>query len=104
MKQDIVLIALLCSLILFPFTAMIDKRSSFLLYGAVFILLSLILWKGTMERYDKMDFFPWNEVNIVRKRNREDTVVDCAWRLDQKDNDDIFHMDDPVISHYSNSS
>lgn len=104
MKEDIIIVTLLFSLVLFPLTACHHRSSSFLLYTTLFLLLSIVFLKNNIETYDKKDFFPWNEVNIVKKRNREDTVIDCAWRLDQKENDDIFHIDDPVISRYSNSS
>ena len=74
-----------------------------ILYAGVLVLLLVFYQKNkTEEMYDEMDFFPWNEVNIVKKRNRESTVIDCGWFLDQNKSDNIFKMDDPVLSPYSN--
>jgi hypothetical protein len=94
---------LLSSLVLFPWVAHYRHRTSLVLYTAVFCAALVYTQKYSTEHYkNKMDFFPWNEVNLVKKRSPESTVIDCAWRLDQKDNPDIFYMDDPVLSHYSN--
>lgn len=102
-RDDKILIALLSSIVLFPLTAYYSHRTSLFLFGVVFFLALVYHNKFVMERYDRMDFFPWNEVNIVKKRIPQSTVIDCAWRLDQKDND-IFNKSDPVLAGYSDLS
>jgi hypothetical protein len=60
-----------------------------------------------VEEYDRMDFFPWNEANLVKKRDRDSTVIDCAWYLDQKDDNDnnnLFKLSDPTVAEYDNLS
>lgn len=45
-----------------------------------FVLITLMmLWLSRQEECFTtiMDYFPWNEVNVVRKRNKESTVVQC---------------------------
>lgn len=103
-RQEWIQILFLTSLVLFPVLAYYNKRSSMLLYAGVVIILSVSYQRNTInERYDEMDFFPWNEANIVKKRNRDSTVIDCGWFLDQNKSDNIFKMDDPVLSPYSNT-
>lgn len=104
-RQEWLTVLFMISLFLFPTLSHYNKRSSMFLYAGVVVLLILFHQKETKneENYDKMDFFPWNEVNIVKKRNGESTVIDCGWFLDQDKSDNIFKMDDPVLSPYSNT-
>lgn len=104
-RQEWLTVLFIFSLILFPTLAYYNKRSSMMLYAGVVVLLIIFHEKegGKEEMYDKMDFFPWNEVNLVKKRNGESTVIDCGWFLDQDKSNNIFKMDDPVLSPYSNT-
>ena len=105
MNQDDVLVVLLLSgLVLHPVLVWQRRTGAALLLFVVVVLLAGGSRGGIRESYkerqDKMDFFPWNEARIVRKRTRESTVVDCGWALDQK-GDNIFYMDDPVVREYA---
>lgn len=105
-RQEQLLVLFMMSLLLFPMLVSYkNKMSSMILYAGVVVLLMIFHQKegGKEEMYDKMDFFPWNEVNLVKKRNGESTVIDCGWYLDQDKSDNIFKMDDPVLSPYSNT-
>ena len=56
------------------------------------------------EREDfknRWDYFPWNEANIVFKK-QESTVVDCAFKTDASNKNEIIYT--PVIFPYSNLS
>jgi hypothetical protein len=103
MKEPLILL-FLSSLLLFPIVASRHKEVSLFLYSAIVVLILIFYWKedGARESYDRMDFFPWNEANLVRKRHPNSTVIDCAWSLDQKKSDNIFQMSDPVVAPYSN--
>lgn len=101
--NELIIILLLCSLLLFPLVAFTHKEKSLILYYSVFALAILYYVKEEeKENYDRMDFFPWNEVNLVKKRIPNSTVIDCAWYLDQKKSDNIFKMSDPVLAEYTN--
>ena len=104
MNQDDVLVVLLLSgLVLHPVLVW-HRRTGAALLLVVVLLAGSSRGGGSRESYkerqDKMDFFPWNEARIVRKRTRESTVVDCGWALDQN-GDNIFYMDDPVVREYA---
>ena len=103
-EKDISLyVLLILSLFLFPVVANYNQRSSLFLFSAVFVCASVFHLKTfTEENYERMDFFPWNEANLVKKRDPNSTVIDCAWYLDQKKNNNLFKMSDPVVSEYDN--
>lgn len=104
-RQEWLTVLFIFSLFFFPTLAYYNKKSSMYLYAGVVVLLMIFHEKEAAkeEMYDKMDFFPWNEVNLVKKRNGESTVIDCGWFLDQDKSNNIFKMDDPVLSPYSNT-
>jgi hypothetical protein len=60
--------------------------------------------KDIVEKYERMDFFPWNEARLVKKRDPDSTVIDCAWYLDQNKNDNIFKLSDPIVCQDQNLS
>lgn len=103
-RDDVWVMLLLSGLLLHPLMVW-HKRdwAAMLLFVAVFVQVVMMACRRSKERFkqDKMDFFPWNEARIVRKRARDSTVIDCGWSLDRKD-DNIFHMDDPVVRGWSN--
>lgn len=103
-NERILLLLLLPPLFLYPIMAYYNKRSALLLFSAVFVCAVAFHTKTSVENYERMDFFPWNEANLVKKRDRDSTVIDCEWDLDQDKNNDIFHQSDPVVSEYSNLS
>lgn len=99
--MDMILVLLLLAALLLHPTLVWHgrKQAACWLFVAVLVLL-VCRHQQDREGYDKMDFFPWNEARIVKKRNRESTVIDCGWSLDQP-TDNIFSMDDPVIREYA---
>ena len=100
--KEIIVITLFSSILLFPIVAFNHKDMSLFLYCAIVVLALVSYTKEEREDYNKMDFFPWNEVNLVKKRIPNSTVIDCAWYLDQNKSNDIFKMSDPVLSKYTN--
>ena len=105
-QQDWTLLLFLLSLCLFPVVSLYHHDASMFLYGSVCLLLIVYYQRDLVVRregYNKMDFFPWNEVNLVKKRHRDSTVIDCGWNLDQNKTNNIFTMNDPVLAPYSNS-
>ena len=101
-REDIALTLMVAALLLFPLAPVVF----FIIVFVLSVLMVVIPDRPTMEGYkeeDALDFFPWNEANLVRKRRPVSTVIDCAWSLDQRD-DDIFREDDPVVRGYSNLS
>lgn len=42
----------------------------------VFVALWMSM-SSSQETYEPLDYFPWNEVNVVRKRKPVSTVVQC---------------------------
>lgn len=100
--NEIIIVSLLFSLLLFPVVAMFHKKTAIFLYYAVGLLAIIYYMKEEKEAYDRMDFFPWNEVNLVKKRTPNSTVIDCAWYLDHNKTDNIFKMSDPVVAKYTN--
>lgn len=102
--NELLILLFLFSLLLFPLVACRHREMSLFLYSAVVVLLLMFYGKdeNTSETYDRMDFFPWNEANLVKKRHPNSTVIDCAWSLDQNKSDNVFQMSDPVISRYTN--
>jgi len=103
-KDVLIIVLLMLSLILFPAIAYYNQKSSLLLFSAVFVCAVIFHFQLDKETYDRMDFFPWNEANLVKKRDRDSTVIDCAWYLDQKKSDNLFKMSDPVVAEYDNLS
>lgn len=103
-RDDIFIIILLSSILLFPLMARNNKGMSLFLFFVVFCAALVFHHKSPIEKYERMDFFPWNEVNIVKKRIPQSTVIDCAWNIDQKKDNNIFRMSDPVLFDYSNLS
>jgi len=57
----------------------------------------LVPWQQK-ESFERPDFFPSNEVNIVQKRIPNSTVVDCRWNMVTPSFDDS----DPVYYAYNN--
>jgi len=106
MIQNDILIyfSLMSSLLLFPILAYFDKKSALLLFIAVFFTMTIFYMKDIVEKYERMDFFPWNEAKLVKKRDRDSTVIDCAWYLDQEKNDNIFKLSDPIVCGNQNLS
>lgn len=102
-NERILLLLLVPPLFLYPIMAYYNTYSALLMFSAVFVCAVVFHTKMSVEKYERMDFFPWNEANLVKKRYRDSTVIDCGWDLDQKNND-IFHKNDPVVSEYSNLS
>lgn len=103
MEKDIAIyVSLLSSLVLFPIIAYYSKNTSLLLFSAVAVCATIFHLKSITENYDRMDFFPWNEANLVKKRMPNSTVIDCAWHLDQKKSDNIFSLGDPIVAPYDN--
>lgn len=96
-RDDIFIIVLLLSIPLFP---LLNKKLSMLLFFVVSCSALAFHYTRPAETYERMDFFPWNEVNIVRKRIPQSTVIDCKWDLDQK-GDNVFKMSDPVVFGYT---
>lgn len=92
------------SLVLFPVIAYNHRKSSLVFFMAVFLGAIVFHLKTNIEKYERMDFFPWNEAKLVKKRHRDSTVIDCAWYMDQDKSDNIFHQSDPVVSKYDNLS
>lgn len=94
----------LSSLLLFPIVASRHKEVSLFLYSAIVVLMLIFYFKEeeALESYDRMDFFPWNEANLVKKRYPNSTVIDCAWYLDRQKSNNVFQMSDPVVAHYTN--
>jgi hypothetical protein len=102
-EKDIpIYISLISSIALFPVIAYYNKQTALLLFFAVFICAIAFHLRSHTEKYERMDFFPWNEANLVKKRHPNSTVIDCAWKLDQKKSDNIFQMSDPIIAEYDN--
>lgn len=103
-NEQIFFILLVAPVFLFPIMASFNKRSALLLFSAVFVCVVFFYLRTSVENYERMDFFPWNEANLVRKRDRDSTVIDCEWDLDRDKDNNIFHVSDPVVSGYSNLS
>lgn len=109
MEQQKEFILFLVFILLFPLMVRYSgKNGPTLLFIIIVCLLIGYYWKDqttTDEQYDRMDYFPWNEARLVRKRIHDSTTIDCGWFLDQKtQNNNIFRMDDPVVANYSNQS
>lgn len=105
MRDGTLLTLTLSGIVLYPFLALQGRtKAAWVLFAAVAAQVVVLASRRSEEGYDKMDFFPWNEARIVRKRTRESTVIDCGWSLDQSGNDNIFSMDDPVVRDYNNAS
>jgi len=104
-KDVSIFVLLTLSILLFPIIAYYNKKSALLLFSAVFVCAVVFHLRSIVEKYDRMDFFPWNEANLVKKRDRDSTVIDCAWYLDQKDNNNnLFKLSDPTVAEYDNLS
>lgn len=103
-KDVSIFVLLILSILLFPVIAYYNKKSALLLFSAVFVCAVVFHLRSVVEKYDRMDFFPWNEANLVKKRDRDSTVIDCAWYLDQKDNNNLFKLSDPTVAEYDNLS
>lgn len=102
-------ILFLIFVILFPLVVIYSgKNQPFILFAVIVCILIAYRWKckmnSTEEEYERMGHFPWNEARLVRKRIPDSTTIDCGWSLDQKMQDNIFRMDDPVVADYSNQS
>lgn len=115
MMITILLLVVICS---FPIEALFLKRLDWI--GVVFVMNVLavhilfflaIREESSKEGYavkqkDKRDYFPWNEVNIVKKRSPESTVVECGWELVQigkeKEPTPNFQENDPVVHRFNN--
>lgn len=103
-KDVSIFVLLMFSLFLFPAIAYYNKKSALLLFLAVVVGLVVFHLKSSVEKYDRMDFFPWNEANLVKKRDRDSTVIDCAWYLDQDESNNLFKLSDPSVAKYDNLS
>ena len=108
-KEDVlVLILLVVPLLLFPMLASYHRPSALFLFVGVFVCAVAFYLRSSVEEYNRMDFFPWNEANLVKKRDRDSTVIDCAWYLDQDKkkpyNNNLFRLSDPVVAGYSDLS
>lgn len=100
-RDDIFIIVLMSSIPLFLLLGKAGmKVSSLLLFFVVSCSALYFHYTSSAEKYERMDFFPWNEVNIVKKRIPQSTVIDCKWDLDQK-GDNLFKMSDPVVFGYT---
>lgn len=75
----------------------------------------LIIWTGLVimmarrrEGFERGNYFPWNEVNVVRKRVPGSTVVECSWSYVRDARHGFatpsFAESDPVIFPWSNVS
>lgn len=106
MAQNDILIyfSLMSSLLLFPIFAYFNKKSALLLFVGIFLIATIFYMKDSVEKYERMDFFPWNEAKLVKKRDHDSTVIDCAWYLDQNKNDNIFKLSDPIVCGNQNMS
>ena len=71
---------------------------------SVVLIAVLIVATRQKEAYSKMDVFPWNEANLVIKRNPQSTVIDCEWDIDRPDENNIFCDRDKVVSRYNTDS
>jgi len=115
--QTILTILILVVICSFPIEVLFLKRLDWI--GIVFvmnvlaihILFFLAIRKEGKEGYavkqkNKMDYFPWNEVNIVKKRSPESTVVECGWELVQIGKKDEptpnFQENDHVVHRFNN--
>lgn len=106
-KDTPIIVLLILSVVFFPCLAYYHKKktASILFFVAFFSVLLFYLSRGDdRESYDRMDVFPWNEANLVKKRYANSTVIDCAWSLDKKKDDNIFKMSDPVVCPYDNTA
>lgn len=88
------------------------KYERFMAVLPIILMISFMIFivilhytKKKHERYERMNVFPWNEARLVVKREPVSTVIDCDYYLDDPKNDDnIFHLSDPVVSGYDNLS
>lgn len=71
---------------------------------AVVLMVVLFVEMRRKEMYSKMDVFPWNEANLVIKRNPQSTVIDCEWEIDRPDENNMFCDRDKVVSRYNTNS
>lgn len=95
-------VIILAGILIYPFLIWQGRtRAAWVLFAAVIAEVGLLAYRRNEEGYDKMDFFPWNEGRIVKKRARDSTVIDCGWSLDQQGNDNIFSLDDPMVRDYA---
>jgi hypothetical protein len=94
MKSKLLAILLIAIIATYPLEAFL-LRSLWRWQGVIFtanvlflhILFLIVMDKGVTEGYekkDKMEYFPWNEANLVIKRFPESTVVECGWEFVQK--------------------
>lgn len=112
MKPNLVAILLIVIILSYPVEALLLRRRwrwQALVFGGnvllIHILFLMMIHDGIMERFqkDKMDYFPWNEVNLVIKRFPESTVVECGWNLPSEPTPN-FQENDVVIRPYRNES
>lgn len=102
-KNTSIIIVLMLSVLLFPCLVYYDKKTAPILFFVVFFSVLLYYLREERETYDRMDVFPWNEANLVKKRDPNSTVIDCAWFLDKNKDNNIFKMSDPVVCPYNNT-
>lgn len=105
-QEDVIFMFFLFSLVLFTVLVHVHPKLSLLFFGLVVVLMLVYshMTATALEPYDPMDFFPWNEARLVRKRDPNSTVIDCGWFLDQPQNDNVFKLDDPIVREYSNQA
>lgn len=59
-------------------TPLFVSRPTIMAAWFVCATLCLVWLSRSSEGFETiMDYFPWNEVNVVHKRNKESTVVQC---------------------------
>lgn len=102
--NDTRIIVLMLAIVLFPILAFFNKKSSLLLFFVVFVAMVVFSTEESIEKYERMNFFPWNEANLVNKRDRDSTVIDCAWRMDKEEKNSIFTLNNPMVCNYNNLS
>lgn len=100
-STDVLLLSLLL-VVLFTIVSSKILVVSYILCSVGLIIL-LIVSTRQRESYSRMDVFPWNEANLVVKRNPNSTVIDCNWDFEPGSNDKYFCFSDPVVRPYSNT-
>ena len=96
---------LVICIVVFPLFVKHSMTSSIYFFIVMFIVLSSAILSNNNEGYKRMNYFPWNEANLVVKRIPESTTIDCSWSFvkDGKPFDytaPAFHLGDPIVAPY----